>query len=93
MKYLVLYQKNNGELIYRYRKTKPQYETGSTTSMGWKLLDIKYLSSGNALSYNDYSTLIWRKNRVEAVINWINKFNVKTFVEIGILLTLVKIFS
>ena len=38
----ITYQKNDGSIIYRLRKTMIPYDIGDTTSMGWKVLNIEY---------------------------------------------------
>ena len=38
----VTYQKRNGDIFDRFRTTYPTYKIGEETSMGWKVLDIKY---------------------------------------------------
>lgn len=40
--YMVVYQKQNGEIFNRIRNTLPGYVKGETTSMGWKIVEIKY---------------------------------------------------
>ena len=42
----VTYKKRNGNIIHKYRKTMIPYAIGDTTSMGWKVLNVKY-------EYND----------------------------------------
>lgn len=84
MKYLVLYERTNGELIYRYRKSLPQYEVGSHTSMGWKLVDIKQLDKGKCLSLYDYSTSV--SNRVVGLTRTIDYKKIVEFIAILILL-------
>ena len=84
MKYLVLYQRTNGELLYRYRKSLPQYEVGSYTSMGWKLVDIKQLDKGKCLSLYDYSTSV--SNRVVGLTRTIDYKKIVEFIAILILL-------
>ena len=86
MKYLVLYERTNGELLYRYRKSLPQYEIGSYTSMGWKLVDIKQLDKGKCLSLYDYSTSV--SNRV---VGFTQRINYRKIVEYMLLLALIKI--
>lgn len=80
MRYLVLYEKKNGDMLYKYRNSKPQYEVGSYTSMGWKLLDVKRLSSGKAYSINAYSTLINQRIRVEEFFRNINYHKIGEFI-------------
>lgn len=89
MKYLVLYEKNNGELIYRYRNSKPQYEVGSITSMGWKLVDIRKLYNGSAITDTDYSGILEKKLKYQ---EFISKLDLKTFIEILILVYILKSF-
>ena len=84
MKYLVLYERTNGELLYRYRKSLPQYEIGSYTSMGWKLVDIKQLDKGKCLSLYDYSTSV--SNRVVGLTRTIDYKKIVEFIAILILL-------
>lgn len=84
MKYLVLYERTNGELLYRYRKSLPQYEVGSYTSMGWKLVDIKQLDKGKCLSLYDYSTSV--SNRVVGLTRTIDYKKIVEFIAILILL-------
>lgn len=86
MKYLVLYERTNGELLYRYRKSLPQYEIGSYTSMGWKLVDIKQLDKGKCLSMYDYSTSV--SNRV---VGLTQRIDYRKIVEYMLLLALIKI--
>lgn len=89
MKYLVLYEKNNGELIYRYRNSKPQYEVGSITSMGWKLVDIRKLYNGSAITDSAYSGILEKKLKYQ---EFISKLDLKTFIEIMILVYILKSF-
>lgn len=37
------YEKANGQIIRRIRNTYPDYKIGDRTSMGWKVVDIRYL--------------------------------------------------
>lgn len=86
MKYLVLYERTNGELLYRYRKSLPQYEVGSYTSMGWKLVDIKQLDKGKCLSQYDYST-----TTLNRVVGFTQRIDYRKIVEYMLLLVLIKI--
>lgn len=88
MKYLVLYERH-GELFYRYRNSKPQYEIGSYTSMGWKLVDIKYLKSGKVLNEYNYSTTLQVKSRV---VNLIEKLDIRRIAEFIALVIVLKYF-
>lgn len=54
----VTYQKNDGSIIQKIRKTMLPYEVGDTTSMGWKVLDIEYEYNDEYLPFHKYSTAI-----------------------------------
>ncbi|MBO7614771.1 MAG: hypothetical protein J6T15_03650 [Bacilli bacterium] len=54
MEIIVTYQKNNGDILLRPRKTIYDLQIGETTSMGWKVLDIHYLYNGNYYHYADW---------------------------------------
>ena len=56
----MIYQKTNGTLIYRTSKTKPTYNIGQTTSMGWLVIDIKKLYKGKLLSFSEYDSVIMK---------------------------------
>lgn len=60
-KYMVIYRKTNGDIIYRARSTKPEYEVGQQTSMGWEVLDIRRLHKGRTLSNEEYDELCNRR--------------------------------
>lgn len=57
---LVTYQKRNGEIIERKVKNHPPYRIGETTSMGWKLIDIKQFYKGKYYAIYEYDKLINR---------------------------------
>lgn len=54
MDVMITYQKNNGEILLRPRKSAYDLKIGETTSMGWKVLDIHYLYNGNYYHYMDW---------------------------------------
>lgn len=54
----ITYQKRNGEIFQRYRTTYCTYRVGDTTSMGWKVLDIKHKWGNNYYNYNEYCKLV-----------------------------------
>lgn len=87
MKYMVLYQRSNGEMIYRFRKSKPQYEVGSYTSMGWKLVDIRYLDNGKLVTDYDYHNRI---SKLTNIYSRIQKLDYKTIIEMLLLVYIVK---
>lgn len=56
----VTFQKRNGDILQRIRKTHPSYRVGQLTSMGWKVLDIKYKYKSKWYSNIEYDNLIDR---------------------------------
>lgn len=68
MRYMIIYQKHNGELLYRFNKNKPYYKKGDTTSMGWKVVDIRRMYKGNLLTLSDYRTKIDFKSKIRHYI-------------------------
>ena len=75
MKYIVIYQKHNGEMIYRYNKIKPIYNKGDKTSMGWKVIDIQRLHKGKVLSTNKYSAVIDFEYQIRHFYDLFNKID------------------
>ena len=62
----ITYQKRNGEIFNRIRNTYFEHRVGDTTSMGWKVLDIKYNYNGRYYNKFDYDRLItikWNKEK------------------------------
>ena len=60
----ITYQKRNGEIFNRYRTTYVTYRVGETTSMGWKVLDIKYKYGDKYYTSVEYDRLVdkqWQK--------------------------------
>lgn len=54
----ITYQKNDGSIIYRLRKTMLPYNIGDTTSMGWKVLNIEYKYKDKYYQVYQYYMLI-----------------------------------
>ncbi len=54
----ITYQKNDGCVFQRYRNTVLPYKIGDTTSMGWKVLNIKYKYNDTYYTENEYNRLI-----------------------------------
>lgn len=76
MNYMVVYQKYNGDLIYRYNKIKPNYKKGDTTSMGWKVVDIQYMHKGKIMNYDRYSAVINFEYQIRRIFNILDKIDV-----------------
>lgn len=93
----ITYQKRDGSIMQKLRNTTPPYEVGETTSMGWKLLSIKYEYKGEFYPEYQYQLLInrdkdklVRKNKIKAFF----KDKIKTYsyyVAIVIILYYIKI--
>lgn len=88
--YMVIYKKDDGKLLYRARKTKPEYNKSDKTSMGWTIVDIQRLYNGKCYSYNDFDILLARKHKLYYTITLFNnlylKYTLKYIIEIGIIL-------
>ena len=89
MKYLALYERKNGEIIYRYRKSKPKYNIGSYTSMGWKLVDIRLLENGQAYSYSAYDSILDKRRRLHDLFC---NFDIKNIIELLMIMYVIKTF-
>ena len=63
MHYMITYQKNNGQMLYRIRKTLNGMSIGDETSMGWKIMDIHYEYNGNYLHQEDIRR--YKRNRLD----------------------------
>ena len=63
------YEKANGQIIRRIRNTYPDYKIGDRTSMGWKVVDIRYLYKKKYYHKSEYD------NKVNACVNKIKKIN------------------
>lgn len=59
----IIYQKKDGCIIQRLRKTMLPYKIGEETSMGWKVLNIEYEYENKYYSYFDYNMIIRNKKQ------------------------------
>ena len=78
-RFLVIYQKSSGELMYRTRTSRPNYKVGDRTSMGWKVIDIKNMYKGNILKSYDYREKIARKSLLNKLNIFMNNIHTKEF--------------
>lgn len=85
----MIYQKSNGTLIYRTSKTKPIYNIGQTTSMGWLVLDIKRLYKGKLLSSSEYDTLVMKHLDLKNKTTLLYKIDMGRVIETIIILLLI----
>lgn len=58
----ITYQKNDGCIFQRHRKTMIPYKIGDNTSMNWKVLNIEYEYNNKYYSEQEYYSLI-HKNK------------------------------
>ncbi len=68
---LVVYQKKNGDIIERKRTTFPEHHIGEYTSMGWKILDIKYEYKNKYYSTEEYYSI---QNKITKKVLFYRKF-------------------
>lgn len=90
--YMVIYQKNNNDLIYRANKTRPNYNKGDTTSMGWKVIDIQRLYNGKCYSMSKFDDKLVQKNKTHHLLYFINSIDIKKLLQLIGLLIFVKLF-
>lgn len=58
MEYMITYQKSNGDILLRPRKTLYDLYVGKQTSMGWTVLNIHYLYEGNYYTREDLRRVV-----------------------------------
>lgn len=77
--YLISYQKRNGDIFCRVRNTIPNCGIGGETSMGWKVVDIKYWFKNGFYSssqhYKLYSKFKKRNHLKKIIFNIIKKYS------------------
>lgn len=88
--YMVIYQKNNNDLIYRANKTRPAYNIGDKTSMGWKVLDIQRLHNGKCYSMNEFDKKLSVKHP-HYLLYFINSLDIKKLAQMIALIIFVKL--
>lgn len=76
-RFMIIYQKSSGEIIYRTCKSRPTYQVGDKTSMGWKVLDIKNMYKGNTYKSYDYRQVISRKISLSKIISKLQSSQIK----------------
>lgn len=54
----ITYQKRDGSIIKRQRKTEPSFRIGQETSMGWKVLNVEYELNNKYYSSTDYYSML-----------------------------------
>lgn len=59
----ITYQKNDGCIIQRSRKTPLPYKVGDSTSMGWKVLNIEYQYKDKYYPEYKYNMLLQKEKQ------------------------------
>lgn len=71
----ITYQKKDGCIIHKLRKTMLPYKIGDTTSIGWKVLNIEYEYKNKYYSSHNYNMLIQNNKlayiKKRHVVEWI----------------------
>lgn len=68
--YKIIYQKQNGDIFERNRTTLPTQRIGEYTSMGWKILDIKYYCQYKWYTTDEYYDYKVAKRNSENQLYW-----------------------
>jgi len=74
--YMIIYQKHNGNMIYRFNKRIPHYKKGDTTSMGWKVIDIQRLYKGKVISNTRYYNISDFKYQIRRFYDLLDKIDI-----------------
>lgn len=59
----ITYQKRDGCIFQRHRKTMIPYKIGDNTSMNWKVLNIEYEYNNKYYSEQEYYSLIKKEKQ------------------------------
>lgn len=62
----ITYQKNDGCIFQRQRKTEVPYKIGEKTSMGWKVLNIEYKYKN--VFYPEYKYHMLKRKEIQSYI-------------------------
>lgn len=88
----VTYQKNNGDIIQKYRQVYTSHKIGETTCWGWKVLDIKYSYNGKYYSMYEHDKLLNKDLKKEELIIKIKKRLYIFYKDIGYSMVLLILF-
>lgn len=75
------YQKSNGDIILR-EVLYSRFKIGETTSMGWKVVDIKYKYKGKYYSRSEYDRLLDKEMKKDKQIMFIKRHLKQLFQEL-----------
>lgn len=90
--YLIIYKKNNGNLLYRSVKNYPQYHKGDITSMGWTVIDIQRLYNGKIYSVNQFDNMLVRRDKIHNILTLVGRIDYATLLKlmlIGVVLYII----
>lgn len=86
-RYMVIYEKHNGDILYRALTTTPHYKKGDITSMGWKVLDIQHIDNGKCYTTADYDYKLNRRYKIHHTLTLINKNSILDILKFIILVS------
>lgn len=93
----ITYQKRNGDMFQKLRKTILPYKIGETTSMGWKVLNIEYEYKSKYYPEYEYNILIHKNKQKKIRINHYKNICIKEmktlfyyFIVVSILINIFK---
>lgn len=81
---MMIYQKKNGDLIYRTAKHIPNYKKGDTTSMGWLVIDIQKLYKGKLYSFTEYDSVAIKRLKFNNLTTLLYKYDIMKMLEISL---------
>lgn len=87
--YLIIYQKYNGDLLYRSVKGYPHYHKGDTTSMGWKVLDIQKMYKGKIYSLAEYDNRLCKRYNIKKLLSGIDYTTLLKWLLVGVVLYII----
>lgn len=90
--YLIIYKKNNGNLLYRSVKNHPQYHKGDITSMGWTVIDIQRLYNGKIFSTDKFDNMLVRKDKIHNILTIVGRIDYTTLLKLFLIGVVLYIF-
>lgn len=87
-RYMVIYQKYNGDILYRALTSTPTYKIGQTTSMGWKVLDIQHMEKGKCFTTKEYDIKLNRKDKLNHILTVIHRVDILDILKFVLILSM-----
>lgn len=91
--YLVVYERPNSKIEYKTLCHKPQLKVGQSNQYGWKVIDIKILNKGKALTEEQYKKELYKSNRFRNIVYLVDNINIMKLLEFSFLLLLLYFFT